>query len=240
MLDLSRIKSIKSQSLRGAVGAQRAEFDRQYRQTLELIFDEIKTATGPYLKSGDKHITFYKGCDSCCSQFISVNLSHALFIVDYLYSGYKAMPVFLKGYEKWSSSFENNPGAMAVLNNLEEYTTRSAAMKPYPQEGCTDYHKLDIPCPFLDQGVCSIHEVRPVVCASYYSLSPVEHCRPDSASPPLIFSHTPSEIYLRRLAGLADMEWYTHQEPLPKLVYKLLTQGLPEVSREIGGRFESK
>ncbi|MDO8578525.1 MAG: YkgJ family cysteine cluster protein [Dehalococcoidales bacterium] len=150
------------------------------------------------------------------------------------------MPVFLKGYEKWLSSFENDPKAMPVLKNLEGYTTRSAAIKHYSQELCTDYHKLDIPCPFLDQGQCSIHEVRPVVCASYFSLSPVEQCRPDSESTPAILSITPSEIYLRRMAGLADIRWYMHQEPLPKLVYKLLTQGMPEVSRQIEGLFDSK
>lgn len=237
MDDLSLIKSLKSQSLRGSEGRQRQEFVRRYRQTLELIYDEIKTASGPYVKSGDRSITCCKGCSSCCSQFISVNLSHALVVVDYLYSGYKAMPVFLKGYEKWMSAFENNPGAMPVLTSLEEFTTRAARMKPYSQDGCTEYHQLDIPCPFLDQGQCVIHEVRPVVCASYFSLSPVEQCRPDSDTPPAILSITPSEVYLRRMAGLADIRWYTHQEPLPKLVYKLLTQGLPEVSREIEGRF---
>jgi Fe-S-cluster containining protein len=239
--DLSLIKEIKSQSLRGAMGVQRKEYVRRYRQTLELIYDEIKTASGPYLQSGgDKHITCGKGCTSCCFQFVSVNLAHALLIVDYLYSGYKAMPVFLKGYEQWLSSFENNPRAMPVLNSLEESTTRAAAMKHYSQELCTDYHKLDIACPFLDEGQCSIHEARPVVCASYFSVSPVEQCRADSDSPPFILRHTPSEIYLRRMAALADIRWYTHQEPLPTLVYKLLTQGLPEVSRQIEGLFESK
>ena len=191
MDDFSRIKSLKSQSLRGAAGAQRKEFVRRYRQTLELIFEEIKTASGPYVGSGDKHITCFKGCSSCCSQFISVNLSQALVVVDYLYSNYKAMPVFLRDYEKWLSSFENNHGAMAVLTNLEGYTTRAAAMKHYSQELCTEYHKLDIPCPFLDQGQCVIHEVRPVVCASYFSVSPVEQCRPDSETPPAILRVTP-------------------------------------------------
>ena len=240
MTDLPRIKEIKSQSRRGAIGVQRQEFARQYRQTLELIYDEIKTASGPYVKSGDKNITCSKGCTSCCSQFISVNLSHALFIVDYLYSGYKAMPVFLRGYDKWLSSFENNQKAMSVLVNLEEYTTRSAKVKHYSQELCTDYHKLGIPCPFLDQGQCAIHEVRPVVCASYFSLSPFEQCRPDSDSPPAILSIDPAEIYLRRMAGLADIRWYTHQEPLPTLVYKLLTQGLPEVARQTDHLFDSR
>lgn len=240
MTDLPLIKEIKSQSRRGVLGSERKEFVRRYRQTLELIYDEIKTASGPYVKSSDKNITCYKGCSACCYQFVSINLSHALLIVDYLYSGYKAMPVFLRGYDKWLSSFENDPKAMSVLMNLEEYTNRVANVKHYSQELCTDYHKLDIPCPFLDQGQCSIHEVRPVVCASYFSISPVEQCRADSDSLPAILSITPAEIYLRRMAGLADIGWYMHQEPLPQLVYKLLTQGLPEVTRGIDRLFDTK
>ncbi len=231
--DLPRINEIKSQSHQGDLGAQRKEFTRQYRHLLGLIFNDTKIKVSTYTKSGERSITCRKGCGTCCYQFISVDLSHALLIADYLYVNDKAMQIFLTGYDHWLSCFENNPKAMSVFKNLEEYTTEAAAVRHYSQELCTDYHKLDIPCPFLCKGQCSIYVVRPVVCATYFSLSPVEHCQADSDFPPLILQITPPERYLRRMAELANRRWHLHQESLPKLVYKLLTQGLPEVAQQV-------
>lgn len=238
--DLPRINEIKSQSYQGDLGSQCKEFTRQYGHLLKLIFNDIKVKVSTYTESGERSITCSKGCGTCCYQFISVSVSHALFIADYLYASKKAMQVFLTGYDKWLGCFENNPKAVSVLDNLEEFTTKAAVVKHYSQELCTDYHKLDIQCPFLFNGQCSIYVVRPVVCATYFSLSPVNRCQADSDFQPLILQITPSEIYLRRMAELANHRWHMHQESLPKLVYKLLTQGLPEVAQQIDSIFDHR
>jgi Fe-S-cluster containining protein len=238
--DLARIKEVQRKARQGEYGERRKEYTRQYRQVLELIFDEIGAEVRSYIDSGEGLITCNKGCGTCCSQFVSVNVSHALLITDYLYASERAMSTFLNGYNRWLRDFENSPKAMSVLSNLEEYTTATSVVKHYPQELCIVYHALDIPCPFLERGQCSIHAVRPVVCAAYFSVSPTEHCRPDSTIQPLILEVPPSQEYLRKLAELTDPRLSLHQEPLPKLVYKLLTQGLPEVASEVEKLFKSQ
>ncbi len=148
---------------------------------------------------------------------MSIPVSHAVLITDYLYASEKAMSTFLRGYEKWLRGFETNPQASAVLGRLEEYTSLSAAVKPYSQELLSEYHALAIPCPFLDKRECSIYPVRPVCCATYFSVSPPEYCLSDSATPATILEVKPSEANLRRLADLTDPRLSLHQESLPKL-----------------------
>ncbi|MGB6743125.1 MAG: YkgJ family cysteine cluster protein, partial [Terracidiphilus sp.] len=38
------------------------------------------------------------------------------------------------------------------------------------------YFALGIPCPFLEEERCTIHEIRPLRCREYLVVSPAEHC----------------------------------------------------------------
>jgi Fe-S-cluster containining protein len=43
------------------------------------------------------------------------------------------------------------------------------------------YFRQDIPCPFLEDGACSIYDERPITCREYLVTSPPEYCaRPGS------------------------------------------------------------
>lgn len=220
--------------------AERDAFLRNYRKSLGRIFDDFQAEVAGYSYQNNAPVTCREGCTACCSQFISVNVSHAIVAADYLNADKKAAHIFRSGYERWVHSFESNPEAAAVLRELETYTTHAAALKPYPQELCAAYHKLNIPCPFLDSGRCAIHKVRPVVCAAYFSLSPAADCAPDSTVQPSILEIEPAREVLKYMAGLTDSRLYKHQEPLPKLVNKLITLGLTEVEKEVEGLFEKK
>jgi Fe-S-cluster containining protein len=113
-------------------------------------------------------------------------------------------------------------------------------VKPYSQELLSAYHAFAIPCPFLDGSQCAIYPVRPVCCAAYFSVSPPDYCRSDSTTLASILEVTPSQVNLQRLAELADPRLSLHQESLPKLVYKLLTKGLPEVVLELEKLFDTQ
>lgn len=216
---------------------ERDAFMRSYRKLLNCVFDDIYAEVRNYTDRINTGITCREGCGTCCSQFVSVNVSHAILITDYLYADKKAMAVFLSGYDRWSSSIANNPDAASILRQLEAHTSFAATLKPYPQELCVSYHKLGIPCPFLNQGQCSIRKVRPIVCAAYFSISPIVHCAPDSSVQPLILEVKPEQMHLKLMAELADSKYYSHQEPLPKIVNKMITQGLAQVEEEVDRLF---
>jgi Fe-S-cluster containining protein len=238
--DLPRIGEIKRKAHQGDAGVWRKEFTRQYRQVLEHIFEEIRAETLPVFNSSEEGITCRKGCTHCCEHFVSIPVSHAVLITDYLYSSERALSSFLHGYDKWVRVIEDNPQASAVFSSLEEHTASAAMVKPYSQELLAAYHAFSIPCPFLDRSECAIYPVRPVCCAAYFSVSSPEYCQSDSATPATILEVKPSETNLRKLAELTDPRLSLHQESLPKLVYKLLTNDLPEVFLEIQKLFESQ
>ena len=237
--DLLRIKETERKARQGEPGAWRKEFTRQYRQILERIFEEIREEIRPYIDSPEEGITCKKGCTHCCEHFVSIPVSHAVLITDYLYSSEKALSSFLRGYDRWVRVIEDNPQASAVFSSLEEHAASTAIVKPYSQELLAAYHVFSIPCPFLDRSQCAIYPVRPVCCAAYFSVSSPEYCQSDSATPATILEVKPSEANLRKLAELTDPRLSLHQENLPKLVYKLLTNGLPEVILEVERLFNS-
>jgi len=238
--DLARIKGVQRKARQGESGERRKEYTRRYRQVLEHIFEEIRQEIRPYIDSPQEGISCRKGCTHCCEHFVSVSVSHALLIADYLYASNKAMSAFLRGYSRWICAIEDNPQASAVFSSLEEHTTSAAIVNPYSQELLSAYHAFAVPCPFLDADQCSIYPVRPVCCAAYFAVSPPDYCRADSDTLATIFEVAPSQANLRRMAELTDPRLSLHQEPLPKLVYKLLTQGLPDVVLEVENLFRSQ
>jgi Fe-S-cluster containining protein len=45
-----------------------------------------------------------------------------------------------------------------------------------------DYFKEGVPCPFLENESCSIHQARPLVCREYLVTSPAENCRRENGA----------------------------------------------------------
>ena len=239
-IDFSNLKDIERQSRQGEYGAWRKDYLARFRPSLEGIYGEIRSRLRDNLASLGAEVSCGKGCALCCQQFISIPVSHALLITEYLYASEPAMTTFKKGYARWRRAFEENPQAEALLARLETLTTMSAEVQLSPQPLLFDYHCLAVPCAFLDGKKCSIYPVRPIVCSAYYAVSPQQYCRADSAVPAEILEIRPGEDSLRKLSQLADPRLSWHQEPLAEIVYKLLTRGLPEVSEEVFRLFESE
>jgi Fe-S-cluster containining protein len=239
-IDLARIKDVQRKSRQSDYGEWHKNYTRQYRQLLEDTYDEIRTEVLRYTDSIGENITCGKGCNYCCEHFVSVPVSHAVVITDYLYASENAMSAFLRGYARWQKAIEDSPRAEAIFSQLQEDTTVSAAVKTSSQELLSAYHTLNISCPFLDGRRCAIYPVRPLCCAAYFSVSPPECCRSDSETPAALLEITPSQPKLRKLAELTDPRLSLHQEPLPSLVYKLLTRGLPEVAAEVERLFAAE
>jgi Fe-S-cluster containining protein len=239
-IDLARIREVQEKARQGKHGQWRKEYSRRYRQLLESIYEEMRSEVLRYTASGGESIQCQKGCHHCCEHFISVPVSHAIVVTDYLYASEKAMSVFLRSYPIWRRSIEENPQAVDVFSILEEDTARAAEVKPSPQELLSAYHNLNIPCPFLDGKCCAIYPVRPLCCAAYFSVSLPEFCSSDSVTQAVLLQITPSRSNLRKLSELTDPRLSLHQDSLPRLVYKLLTDGLPEVAIETGKLFDSQ
>jgi Fe-S-cluster containining protein len=232
-IDYARIKEIQRLSRQGEHGEWRKEFDRRYRELLEESYEEVRTEAQRYVASSGEEISCGKGCSYCCDHFVSVPVTHAIVVADYLYASEKAMAVFLRGYAKWRDALDENPLAASVFAELQKDTALAAEVKKSPQEVLSAYHALNVRCPFLDHEQCAIYAVRPLVCAAYFAVSPPEFCASDSELPAALMQVTPSQTRLRKMAQMIDPRLSMHQESLPEVVYQLLTKGLIEVGENV-------
>jgi len=229
-MDIRRqIASIERAAYQGSYGAWRRDFCQRYREVLTRICREAAAEQDEDIVAMGAAASCHKGCAYCCSQYVSAPLAHGLVITDYLYTHPKLQDPFLLRYEKWRRALAEN----TTLQALEQYTTFAPVVRRTPQTLLDDYAKLNIPCPFLADNICVVYPVRPICCASYVSLSPPDYCLPDSSDLAMICEARISSDSLYELAMLGERALTVHQESLPSLVYRLLTEGLPEVMRKL-------
>ena len=95
------------------------------------------------------------------------------------------------------------------------------------------YKIQNIPCPFLRDNICTIHEVRPFTCALHFATTPAEWCHPRNPDRAKVYKATvPSEMF--------DLSFYYGQlrEPvfsfMPLTVYEILKSGFLYLSRLSG------
>lgn len=131
-------------------------------------------------------VTCSKGCGACCHYLVAISPPE----VDYLHQTLSFM----------DADFHRSvlaaclDAAQAILNN---------DIKQPPVNGQTDltdinqwYAQLDLACPFLSDGECSIYEHRPLVCREHLVTSRPELCEiiqpqnPETVEMPVSISET--------------------------------------------------
>jgi Fe-S-cluster containining protein len=122
-----------------------------------------------------ERVSCTKGCGACCRQLVPITEpeAHALReLVD-------GMP------EPRRTSIMQR--MRAVRERLAECDLLDPLLQPDSPEPVMlrelglRYFQLGIPCPFLEDEACSIHEHRPIACREYLVTSPAEHCAAPSA-----------------------------------------------------------
>lgn len=118
-----------------------------------------------------KSVSCGAGCGTCCRQLVMISIPEALFLVETI-----------------SELEESQKNTLlhrfdAIQTKVEEWGLLDEIISP---TYCTQNHNfpitkqyfhLDIPCPFLVNESCSIHENRPTVCRDYNVTSPKEMCK---------------------------------------------------------------
>jgi Fe-S-cluster containining protein len=114
-----------------------------------------------------------KGCGACCRQLVPLSPPEAAMIFEFVAS----MPEPRKHQtEKGFSVALKRLKKRGVFERLEQLHDPLISDEAY--QGITEaYFDEHIPCPFLVDECCSIHEVRPSMCREYLVSSPAENCR---------------------------------------------------------------
>jgi Fe-S-cluster containining protein len=135
-----------------------------------VVATAVKEEVSPGLS-----VSCRKGCDACCRQAVPLSLPEAAMIGDIV----MAMPrdrrmLVLERFER-------------ALERLQREGFAGRSLGPEPtmddvQRLGIKYFKLGIPCPFLENGICSIYPYRPIACREYLVTSPAELCSDPGAN----------------------------------------------------------
>ncbi len=116
----------------------------------------------------DEKVRCSRGCGSCCRQVVPVSIPEILFLRDFL----SELPQDRRS--RYQSRLESvlqvmqKNGVLSALRNAGSDQEALSAAQSYFNQG------LD--CPFLEDGSCSIHPVRPFVCREFNAISSPELC----------------------------------------------------------------
>lgn len=217
----------------GEIGASRERFCENYihwkKGGLEAIGKKLQTA----ITNAGKMVTCKEGCSYCCSQYIVSSLQENEAIAFYLYNNQEALCNFLKNYPIWRDKVKENETLYKKIGRLYLETTilgDNEDMQKNFLKATSSYFELDIPCPFLHNGSCTIYEVRPFCCVSGLSTTPAEWCKASS--------NNLADIYTLDTSLLEEMPYFRKHEGhlffnTPLGVYEILKGGTEWISRVI-------
>lgn len=104
-------------------------------------------------------VTCTKGCSACCRQIVLAEISEAEYILARNPDAVRrAMPKLL----------EHAQLAARIPHSIDTEEGTAAA--------ADDYWQLDLPCAFLEDGLCSVYEDRPIPCRTHFMLSDPALC----------------------------------------------------------------
>jgi Fe-S-cluster containining protein len=123
------------------------------------------------LAAAGQPISCKQGCNHCCYQAVPISLVEAEALAEWI----RTLPEDQQ--QELARRFRETIlklSAAGLTENLDHMVPNGpgeAAVKL-----AFDYLYLRIPCPFLEDGACSIYAIRPFACREYLVTSAPEHC----------------------------------------------------------------
>jgi len=117
-----------------------------------------------------KHITCSKGCGACCAQLVPISETEARLLGQYLQSQPESLrTVVLERFQQAKARLEQADLWQNLIHPQQLSVEDARTLGKH-------YFSLNIPCPFLVQGACSIHPQRPLTCREYLVTSDAKYC----------------------------------------------------------------
>jgi Fe-S-cluster containining protein len=150
------------------------------------------------------------GCAACCRMLVPLSAPEAFALRDYV----EQLPANRRTHllTRLSNSKEHirQAGLWGRLHDVAE------ASRSVPDEELDpinqSYYALKIPCPYLENELCSIYEARPAACRELLVTSPAELCQ-DMAQNPV----TPLPVSMR-IGSILGLVWGTLTSSPPRLI----------------------
>ena len=222
----------------GQVGRRREEFCLRYIRHKRELLKKFSKQQQEQASARGQTISCHIGCSFCCNEFIWASLQECESIVYYLYHRQAALATFINAFPSWLSQVQKHMDIIDRIKQAKEKAFRSVlsskSVEVLGQE-VQSYFKLQIACPFLSGGICSIYEVRPWVCASVFAVTPSVWCDPaDRHEPRVYWTMFPANIELPFYDERTSLTLPSYN--MPDTVYRILIGGFRFLSEAVGSK----
>jgi len=121
-------------------------------------------------------ISCAKGCGACCRQLVPLSPPEAGMMYEYVHSLPEPRRAQVEArFHKAVEQLDKD----GFLNTIRDVTP-APGTEEEARTLAREYFSRSIPCPFLEDEVCSIYELRPSMCREYLVTSPAGLCRTHS------------------------------------------------------------
>jgi Fe-S-cluster containining protein len=199
-----------------------------------------------------KAVSCQKGCAACCRMLVPVSAPEAFALRDYVGSLPAERQQCIAARLARVKSLLLSRGLWNRLVELSE------ASQPYDDEALEpinrEYYALRVPCPFLEDELCSIYEERPAACRELLVTSPAAWCQdivknPVEEIPAPVRTSSVLGLLWGELTGTAArlialpvaLEWAERHQSEQGMTWegtKLLDRGLDKVWRLLSQTFD--
>jgi Fe-S-cluster containining protein len=128
-----------------------------------------------------EHISCRMGCAACCRMLVPVSAPEALALKDLI----ECLPAERR--QALSQRIDHVQERLEEEGLLEELQVIAETDRQLSDEEMEPvnraYYNLRIPCPFLENEVCSIYEYRPAACRELLVTTPAEFCQDFATNP---------------------------------------------------------
>jgi Fe-S-cluster containining protein len=142
----------------------------QLLSVLQSLTNKVVEAAVEREQTAGREISCKAGCAACCRQLVPISVSEArglMRLIAGLNDAHRARVI-----ARFNDAISQLRASL-LWDRLEKYSTLSFDERLALG---TEYFRLGIACPFLEDESCSIHPERPLICRQYLVTSPSKHC----------------------------------------------------------------
>jgi Fe-S-cluster containining protein len=214
----------------GRIGRRREQYCIEQLRYMKVCHARIREDQEKYAMEKKAAISCGKGCSYCCYLYIGASLQECEAIAYHLVRNETSLQRFLSGYPSWREKVSAGGDRFLECQTMfNRMIAERGGNNDSLDLALFSHNKQQIPCPFLDGGLCSMYDARPANCAGLFVTRPPEYCRPGGPRPPrfnltsiddVMFDTT---FYYRKLLRPATLY-------MPVAVYRILTEGYAYLS----------
>jgi Fe-S-cluster containining protein len=167
----------------------------QILPVLHSLEDSIIAGVAAQLGEVGRTVSCSTGCAACCRQLVPISIFEAEALTEWIQS----LPESRQ--EEFRRRFHAALRRLADAGFIDRMVNEDwLGETETARQLALEYLYLRLPCPFLEDELCSIYSIRPMACREYLVTSPPEHCydpvtlKSEPVPLPLHFSHGLSRI----------------------------------------------